>query len=81
MVELKLEEINISDIHEYENNPRNNDKAIQPVINSIKKFGYVAPIIVDEEHVILAGHTRYKALQALGIEWRRRRSKPFAFMA
>jgi ParB-like chromosome segregation protein Spo0J len=36
------------------------------VVESIKQCGYVAPIIVDEDGVILAGHTRYKALKKLG---------------
>ena len=36
------------------------------VAESIRQCGYIAPIIVDENGVILAGHTRYKALQKLG---------------
>lgn len=35
-------------------------------MESIKQCTYVAPIIVDEDGVILAGHTRYKALKKLG---------------
>lgn len=68
MAELKMEEVRISEILEYGNNPRNNDKAIEPVMNSIRKFGYVSPIIIDEENMILAGHTRIKALREMGIE-------------
>lgn len=66
MAKLKLEKVSLSDIKEYKNNPRNNDKAIKPVVNSIRKFGYVSPIIVDEEGIILAGHTRIKALKDMG---------------
>lgn len=29
----------------YENNPRNNDKAVEPVANSIKEFGFKVPIV------------------------------------
>lgn len=68
MAEIRLKKVGINDIREYENNPRNNDKAVQPVINSIKKFGYVSPIIVDEDGVILAGHTRIQALRSMGAE-------------
>ena len=50
----------------YENNARKNDKAVKDVAESIKQCGYIAPIIVDENNVILAGHTRYKALKKLG---------------
>lgn len=55
----------IKDIHPYENNPRKNDSAVDAVVESIKQCGYIAPIIVDENGTILAGHTRYKALRKL----------------
>ena len=56
----------LKDIHPYPNNPRKNAGAVEAVAESIRQCGYVAPIIVDEEGVILAGHTRYKALQKVG---------------
>ena len=52
----------------YENNPRNNDEAVKFVANSIKEFGFKVPIIVDKNNVIVAGHTRYKASQQLGLK-------------
>ena len=55
----------LSEIHPYERNPRRNDKAVAAVAESIQQCGYVAPIIVDEDNIILAGHTRYKALKRL----------------
>ena len=62
---MKLYELNITDIKPYKNNPRNNSEAVKAVYESIKQCGYVAPIIVDENNVILAGHTRYEALKRL----------------
>lgn len=56
----------IADIHPYDKNPRNNDAAVDAVVESIRQCGYIAPIIVDADGVILAGHTRYKALRKLG---------------
>lgn len=56
----------LSEIHPYEKNPRKNAQAVEAVAESIRQCGYIAPIIVDEDGVILAGHTRYKALQKLG---------------
>lgn len=56
----------LEDIKPYPDNPRKNDGAVDAVAESIRQCGYVAPIIVDEDDVILAGHTRYKALQRLG---------------
>lgn len=64
---MKLETLKLTDVFPYENNPRKNDDAVNAVAESIKQCSYIAPIIVDEEHVIIAGHTRYKALKALGV--------------
>lgn len=50
----------------YENNPRENDEAVADVAESIRQCTYIAPIIVDENNVILAGHTRLRALKTLG---------------
>ena len=52
----------------YENNPRNNDNAVEAVAESIKNFGFKVPIVIDAENVIVAGHTRYKAALKLGLE-------------
>ena len=58
----------LEEVHPYENNPRRNDGAVDAVAESIRQCGYIAPIIVDENGVILAGHTRYKALRQLGYQ-------------
>ena len=65
---MKLETLKLTDIVPYKKNPRKNDGAVNAVAESIKQCTYITPIIVDEEHVIIAGHTRYKALKALGYE-------------
>lgn len=66
--DLTMEVRRISEIHPYKKNARKNDAAVDAVVESIKQCGYIAPIIVDEDGVILAGHTRYKALLKLGRE-------------
>ena len=58
----------LTEIHPYENNPRIITDAVEDVMESIRQCSYIAPIIVDEDHVIIAGHTRYKALKAMGYE-------------
>ncbi len=55
----------LSDITPYEKNPRKNDDAVEYVANSINKFGFKVPIIIDKDGVIVAGHTRYKAAKKL----------------
>ena len=62
----QLKTVKLKDIKPYENNPRHNDQAVDAVKESIKQCEYIAPIIVDEDMVILAGHTRHKALKSLG---------------
>ena len=52
----------------YEKNARINDDAVPKVAESIRQFGFLSPIVVDRNAVILAGHTRYKAAQTLGLE-------------
>lgn len=63
---MELVTLPLNKIKPYERNPRNNNKAVDAVMESIRQCTYVAPIIVDENNIILAGHTRYKALKKLG---------------
>jgi DNA modification methylase len=57
----------VTSIKPYEKNPRLNDQAVDAVAASIKQFGFRQPIVVDEEGVIIVGHTRYKAALKLGL--------------
>jgi DNA modification methylase len=53
----------------YDRNPRKiTDEAVAKVAQSIRQFGFTAPIIVDESDVILAGHTRLRAGHKLGMD-------------
>jgi len=52
----------------YENNPRLNAAAVDYVANSIRELGFGAPILVDKDMVIIAGHTRLQAAEKLGLE-------------
>ena len=63
---MKLYRAEVKNIHPYPNNPRINDRAVTDVMESIKQCGYCAPIVVDENFVVLAGHTRLKAVKKLG---------------
>lgn len=65
--EMKVEMMDISLIEPYENNPRFNEASVDAVAESIRRFGWKQPIVVDSNHVIIAGHTRYKAAKKLGM--------------
>ena len=63
---MEIRELELGTIKPYWRNPRQNAQAIAAVAQSIHDYGYNSPIVVDTENVIIAGHTRYKALQSLG---------------
>ena len=65
---MKIVEKLISEIQEYANNPRRNDDAVYFVANSIREFGFRAPIIIDSTNTIIAGHTRLKAAKSLDLK-------------
>mgnify|MGYP000926355108 FL=1 len=52
----------------YENNPRNNDEAVEPVANSISEFGFKVPIVATSDGEIINGHTRWKAAKKLKLK-------------
>lgn len=58
----------VNELMAYENNPRINDRAVEPVAKSIKEFGFKVPILLDKDNVIIAGHTRLKAAKELGMK-------------
>ena len=65
---MKIELRATSAVTPYEKNPRDNDAAVDAVAESITRFGFRQPIVVDEHGVIVCGHTRWKAAQKLGVE-------------
>ena len=58
----------IDSIKPYEKNPRKNDDAVKYVAESIKQFGFKVPIVIDQDGIIVAGHTRYKAAKKLKMD-------------
>ena len=52
----------------YEKNPRTHShKQVKQIARSLKKFGFVNPLIVDENSGLLAGHGRLLAARLLGL--------------
>jgi len=63
---MEIQQINITEIKEYEKNAKKHDEQqIKNVMQSIKEFGMVQPIVIDENNTIIIGHCRYRALQRL----------------
>ena len=65
---MNIREISTARLREYENNPRNNDLAVEKVKYSIERFGFLFPVVVDMNYTIVAGHTRVRACRELGIQ-------------
>lgn len=63
----QIETVPITQVKPYHDNPRKIPaEAVAAVKESIDNFGYVQPIVVNTDFVIIAGHTRHKALTELG---------------
>lgn len=58
----------LTELVPYEKNPRKNDDAVKYVQESIREFGFKVPIVIDNDGVIIAGHTRWKAAKNLNLK-------------
>ena len=65
---MQIVEKRLTELQPYENNPRKNYNAIPYVKESINRYGFKVPIVIDKDGVIVAGHTRYLASLELGLE-------------
>lgn len=57
----------IDDIIPYDKNPRLNEDAVDAVSVSISKYGFWQPLVLNDENLIIVGHTRRLAAQAIGL--------------
>lgn len=64
--DLEIVYRDIDDLIDYEFNPRDNNEAVQYVANSIRQFGFINPIIVDKDDIIIVGHTRKAGAKLIG---------------
>lgn len=56
----------LSELRVWDKNPRKNEAAIPKVAASIRRFGFVAPVVVwADEGRLVAGHTRSAALESI----------------
>lgn len=63
----KVVRLPMEEIHPYPGNPRViTDEAVDAVEDSIRRYGYQQPVVVDKDHVVIVGHTRLEALRRLG---------------
>lgn len=61
--------IDINELKPYENNARlHPQEQIDKIVNSIKEFGFITPVIIDENNTILVGHGRTMAAKRAGLK-------------
>ena len=59
----------LSEIKPYKKNAKKHDETqIKNVMQSIKEFGVVQPIVIDRNNTIIIGHCRYEAMKRLGYD-------------
>lgn len=61
--------IKVDDLIPYINNSRtHSDEQVSQIAASIKEFGFLNPVIIDEDNGLIAGHGRVMAAKKLGID-------------
>lgn len=65
---MKIIDKKLKELKPYLNNPRHNGKAVPAVKESILKFGFKVPLVIDKNNVIVCGHTRFYASKEIGLE-------------
>lgn len=66
--EWQIEWLDVNAVTPYENNARKNDDTVPYLINSIKRFGFRVPLVIDKDGVVVCGHTRLKAALQIGMD-------------
>jgi hypothetical protein len=66
--EAVVEQTDIKQLKAYKLNPRDNTEAVPALMQSIKQFGFLVPVVIDANNVIAAGHTRVEAAKRLGMD-------------
>lgn len=62
------EELDVGLLKPYERNARtHSDEQVEKIIRSIKEFGFINPILIDKENMIIAGHGRVMAAKKMGL--------------
>ncbi len=65
----KIFEINTNELKAYEKNAKTHpEDQVKKIADSIKKYGFNQPIVVDSDNVIIVGHGRLLAAVSLGME-------------
>ena len=66
---LTPEQTPIEQLQPYKNNARlHSDEQVDQIAKSIEEFGFLNPVLVDDQNTILAGHGRVMGAKKLGLD-------------
>jgi DNA modification methylase len=66
---MKIEQIALDELIPYANNARtHSEEQVLQIASSIKEFGFNAPVLIDKDKGIIAGHGRVMAAKKLGLK-------------
>jgi ParB-like chromosome segregation protein Spo0J len=66
---LNVEYRDLNSLIPYERNPRtHSEEQISQIAASIREFGFTNPILIDGNQRVIAGHGRFAAAKALGMD-------------
>lgn len=64
----RLESMAVADLRPHDRNPRTHSKKqVEQIAESIRRFGFTNPVLVDRDGQVIAGHGRIEAAKLLGI--------------
>src|SRR6478735_2263481 len=68
-IDMQIEKLPIDSLHPYAGNARTHSKRqIRQIANSIERFGFCNPVLIDDQRQIIAGHGRVAAARLLGVD-------------
>jgi hypothetical protein len=66
---VKIESVPVGALRPYDRNARTHSKKqVRQIANSIERFGFCNPVLIDDDSRIIAGHGRVSAAKLLGIQ-------------
>ena len=68
MAKVRIRNVSLDALNEYENNPRKHSpEQIAAIVQSIREFGFLSPVVADKDGSIVAGHARVEAAREAGL--------------
>ena len=66
---MQVKQVRLQELRPYKANAKkHDDRQIKNVAESIRQYGFVQPLVVDRNGVIVIGHCRFMAAQMLGLQ-------------